>query len=154
MKKPDLLKVAEVRITYKNPIKPKDRLTIKGSIDTYNIFKSMPNYVEDIENVEMFSVMYLNRQLKVLGVNNFSKGSITGTVADPQEIFEGMIKAKASSVVLCHNHPSGNKKPSDADISLTKKIKEGCRILCKELCDHVIITPNDEYFSFADEGML
>ena len=80
-------------------------------------------------------------------------GGISGTVADPKVIFQVALKANASSVILCHNHPSGNTKPSDNDIQLTKKLKKAGEFLELNVLDHLIITP-DSYFSFADESLL
>ena len=80
-------------------------------------------------------------------------GGITGTVADLRIMFKLAIENLATGIILSHNHPSGQLKPSDADIQLTKSIKEAGKILTIELLDHVIIS-NDGYFSFADEGLL
>ena len=82
-----------------------------------------------------------------------SKGGISGTVADPKLIFKAALDSKASSLILVHNHPSGNLKPSEADKRLTKKVVEGGRMLDLPILDHLIFT-NHGYFSFADEGIL
>ncbi len=90
---------------------------------------------------------------KVLGVCKISIGGLAGTVTDPKKIFQTALKANAASVILCHNHPSGNLKPSKSDIEITKKCVEAGNFLDLKVLDHVIVT-RDGYFSFADEGML
>ena len=82
-----------------------------------------------------------------------SRGGVSGTVVDPKIIFKIAVEHLASSIILCHNHPSGNLKPSDADISLTKKIKEAGALLEIPILDHLIISDTG-YFSFADEGLM
>jgi DNA repair protein RadC len=82
-----------------------------------------------------------------------SRGGISGTVADPKLIFAAALKASASSIILAHNHPSGSLKPSEADIRLTKKLKEGGLYLEIPVLDHIILS-KEGYYSFADEGLL
>ena len=82
-----------------------------------------------------------------------SEGGITGTVADPRIILKKALEENAVSLILCHNHPSGNLKPSRADEDLTVKIKEAARYLDIKVMDHVIVS-EEGYFSFADEGMM
>ena len=94
-----------------------------------------------------------NRANKVLGIIELSSGGIAGTVTDPKLIFAAALKAGASGFLICHNHPSGNLTPSESDLLLTKKLKEGGRLLEVQLLDHIIIT-SESYFSFADEGIL
>ncbi|WP_317168263.1 JAB domain-containing protein [Pontibacter pamirensis] len=103
--------------------------------------------------MEQFKVMLLNRANKVLGIYETSTGGVAGTVADPKLIFVAALKACASSIVLCHNHPSGNLKPSAADLQLTKKIKQGGELLDIAVLDHIILT-SESYYSLADEGLL
>jgi DNA repair protein RadC len=95
----------------------------------------------------------LNRASKPLGWVKISQGGITGTVADPRLIFQAALLTNSSALILSHNHPSGNLNPSQADIELTRKIKEGGKILEISLLDHLIIS-GDGYYSFADEGMI
>ena len=82
-----------------------------------------------------------------------SRGGVTGTVVDTKIIFKAAVENYASSIIICHNHPSGNLKPSDADIKITKNIKEAGKIMEIPLADHLIIT-DEGYYSFADEGIL
>ena len=97
--------------------------------------------------------MLLNRGNRVLGILDVSTGGFAGTIADPKVIFSTALKCCASSLVLAHNHPSGNLKPSQADINLTRKLKDGGALLDISVLDHLIVT-SDSYLSFADEGLL
>ena len=144
-------KVAEVQLTYKTKVKPSERAKVQSSISAVDILR--PFYGDDIEYIEKMYVIYLNRANKVLGVNLLSSGGTSQTVCDPKMIFQGAILANASAIILSHNHPSGTLKPSEADINLTKKIKQGCELFDIALLDHVIVTP-EHYFSFADEGII
>jgi DNA repair protein RadC len=98
-------------------------------------------------------VILLNRANKVLGICEVSTGGVAGTVADPKVIFAAALKALASSIILSHNHPSGNLAPSQADIELTHKLKAAGRFLELPILDHIIMT-SEGYYSFADEGVL
>lgn len=89
----------------------------------------------------------------MLGVYVVSTGVVLATIADPKLIFAAAIKGSATAIILAHNHPSGQLKPSDADISLTKKLKEGGEFLEIPVLDHIIVT-SENYYSFADEGVL
>ena len=97
--------------------------------------------------------MLLNRGNKVLETISVSSGGLTGTVADVRMIFEHAIKSKATSIMLCHNHPSGNLSPSQMDIDLTRKLVKAGETLDIKVLDHLIIGEN-KYYSFADEGMM
>jgi DNA repair protein RadC len=147
-----LLEVAEILLTYKSNVKPSLRPKINASRDAYEIL--VKNWdVAKIELCEQFKVLLLNRANKAIGIFEVSSGSVTGTVADPKLIFASAIKANACGLIIAHNHPSGNLVASQADITLTRKIKEGGKLLEIPLLDHLIIT-TESYFSFADEGML
>jgi DNA repair protein RadC len=102
---------------------------------------------------EVFAVIYLNRANKIQHFEIVSEGGITGTVADPRIILRKALEEDAVSIILCHNHPSGNLKPSRADEQLTTKIKEASRFLDITVLDHIIVS-DAGYFSFADEGLL
>ena len=108
---------------------------------------------DHIELIEEFYILLLNRSNKVLGCTNISKGGVSGTVVDAKVIFAAALAANASSVILAHNHPSGNLKPSHADKEITQKLKGGGELLDIAVLDHLIIT-KDGYTSFADEGYL
>jgi len=144
--------VAEIQLSYKSNIKPSQRPKINSSRDAHTVLKETWDETK-IELVEQFKVMLTNRANKVLGIFEVSTGGISGTVADPKLIFAAAIKAAASGIILSHNHPSGNSQPSQADIDLTRKIREAGRFLEIQLLDHIIIT-TEGYYSFADEGLI
>jgi DNA repair protein RadC len=144
--------VSEIKISYKTKVKPSDRIKITSSRDAFQTLKALWDE-EQIELAEEFKIILLNRANKVLGVVPISKGSSTGTVADPKMIFAAALKANACGIILAHNHPSGNLRPSEADLNLTKKLKEGGKILEIAVLDHLIITV-ESFMSFADEGLL
>ena len=147
-----LYTVAEVELVYKSKVKASNRPVIASSKDAYGVLKQ--SWDENkIEFVEQFKVMFLNKANKVLGIYDVSTGGISGTVADPRVIFAAALKCNCCSILLSHNHPSGNLKPSRQDEELTQKIKQGGQLLDIKILDHIIIT-NESYFSFADEGLL
>ena len=102
---------------------------------------------------EVFAVVYLNKANKINHFEIISKGGMTSTVVDPRIIFKKAFEVEATSIVLCHNHPSGSLKPSRQDEELTHKIKEAAKYLDIQVIDHLIVS-DEGYFSFADEGML
>lgn len=128
---------------------PMLRPQIKKSED---VFALMQPVVADLPHEE-FWILVLNQANKVVTRFNSSKGGISGTVIDVRIIMEKALYQRASSLILCHNHPSGNHQPSKADITITKKLSEAGKILDIQVLDHVIVAEN-RYFSFADEGMM
>ena len=108
--------------------------------------------MSDLEH-EQFWIMLLNPKNKVIKLVKVSDGGINGTVADPKRIFKIAVENNATALMLCHNHPSGSVKPSDSDIALTKNIVNGGKLLEIKILDHIVIGI-DNYFSFADSGML
>lgn len=102
---------------------------------------------------EEFWVLLLNRMNQVVKKKRISEGGVTGTVADPKIIYKLALEDLATGVIVAHNHPSGNLKPSQSDIDLTRKLKEAGKFLEVQLLDHLIIA-NRNYFSFADEGLI
>jgi len=102
---------------------------------------------------EVFAVIFLNQANKINHFYIISEGGITGTVADPRIILKLALQHEAVSLVLCHNHPSGNLRPSRADEALTNKIKEAAKYFDIKVLDHIIVS-NEGYYSFADEGIL
>jgi len=105
------------------------------------------------QNREVFAVIFLNQANRVNHFEVVSQGGITGTVADPRLILRKALESHAVNIILCHNHPSGNLKPSKADEDLTYKIREAARFFDIKVIDHIIVS-HDGYFSFADEGMM
>lgn len=102
---------------------------------------------------EVFAVVFLNRANKINHFEIISRGGITGTVADPRIILKKALEEDATSIVLCHNHPSGSLRPSASDEDLTKKIKLAAAYFDIKVIDHIIVS-EDGYYSFADEGIL
>jgi len=102
---------------------------------------------------EVFVVLFLNRANKINHFEVISSGGMSGTVADPRMIMRRALEEKAVSLILCHNHPSGNLKPSMADRELTLKIREAARFFDINVLDHIIVS-QDGFFSFADEGIM
>ncbi|MBU0488738.1 MAG: DNA repair protein RadC [Bacteroidetes bacterium] len=102
---------------------------------------------------EEFHVLFLNRANRIIGSNKISSGGVEGTLVDIKIILKHAIEHLASSMILCHNHPSGRTKPSTSDIALTNKIKSAGNLLSVSLLDHIIISGNT-YFSFGDEGLI
>lgn len=102
---------------------------------------------------EVFGVVYLNKANKINHFEIISKGGMTSTIVDPRIVFKKAFEVEATSVVLCHNHPSGSLKPSRVDEEITSKIKEAARYLDITVIDHLIVS-DEGYFSFADEGLL
>lgn len=125
------------------------REKISGSRDVFEYFQ---NNLAD-NQYEEFWILLLNRANKIIRKIIISQGGIAGTVADPKKIFKAALENNASSMILCHNHPSGNIKPSEADIKLTKKLKDAGTLMDISVLDHIIIGDN-AYYSFADEGLL
>jgi DNA repair protein RadC len=122
---------------------------VKSSRDGYNI---MRRHLMDL-NHEEFWIMLIGRSNKVLAKELVSKGGLSGTVADPKIIFHMALQHQASALIMVHNHPSGNLRPSREDLVLTKKIADAGRMLDINVLDHLIITDGG-YFSFGDEGLL
>ena len=110
-------------------------------------------YFDDINIYESFFILLLNRANNTTGFAKISQGGTAGTVVDIKIIAKYAVESLSSAVIICHNHPSGNKQPSDADLNITRKIKDALLLLDIKLIDHVIITEND-FYSFADNGNL
>ena len=142
--------VAEIKVSYSTTSTPKIKIT-----SVNKAFEVLLNSwdLDTIELQEEFKVLLLNRANEVLGIYPLSKGGITGTVVDSRLIFAVVLKCNATGILLCHNHPSGNLKPSDADITLTRSIKKCADFLDITLIDHLIITKNG-FYSFSNEGKL
>ncbi len=125
------------------------RSKIASSSDVFELMK--PNLL-DLQT-EHFWLVLMNRANVVLSITQVSHGGVSGTVVDPKTIFKAAMDVLASSIILIHNHPSGNLKPSEADLKITNQLKAGGKLLEIAILDHLIFT-NDGYFSFADEGLI
>jgi DNA repair protein RadC len=116
------------------------------------VFEHMRSYLLDLQHEE-FYVILVNRANEIVQTKQISKGGMSGTVADGKVIFRSALDHGAHAIILVHNHPSGQLKPSDADRMLTKKMVEFGKYIDLPVLDHVIFTDNG-YFSFADNGMI
>lgn len=124
---------------------------IANSQNSADFFREI--WDDSIGIYESFFVIYLNVSNTTIGWYKVSQGGLQGTVADPRLIVKKALDVLATSFIMCHNHPSGNLTPSEADKVITKKIKEGAGFLDIKLLDHIILT-EESYYSFADEGQL
>ncbi|MEI6767037.1 MAG: DNA repair protein RadC [Bacteroidota bacterium] len=124
----------------------------KAIVTSRDVFEFMQSNLSDIGHEE-FWVLLLSRSNKIIKKIPISEGGLTGTVADPRRIFRAAVEHGCCSMILCHNHPSGNVQPSDADIKLTRKLKDAGTLLDITVLDHVICG-EENFFSFADEGMM
>lgn len=143
--------LSEVKVIYKTKNKPK--VKIVNSKEAFAVLISL--YDKDIiEYQEQFFLLLLNKANFVLGWIKLSTGGTSGTVVDAKVIFTLALKTNASSIILCHNHPSGNIRPSDRDVTLTKTIVSCSQFMDIKLLDHLIVSNDDHYFSFADDGLI
>jgi DNA repair protein RadC len=146
-------KAHEIKVQYNPPVDLRTQPFIKCSKDAFNVL--LPHFNADtLKLQEQFLVCYLSRNNQVKGVFSGFKGGVTGTVADVRIILAIALKTASTSLILAHNHPSGNITPSESDRELTSKIKIACSSMEIMLLDHLIITPYSDYLSFADEGLI
>lgn len=132
----------------------KEAETVKREkvITSKDVYEIMKPSMMDLPHEEFWLLM-LNRASAVIKKELISRGGVSGTVVDAKIIFKTAVEQYASSIIICHNHPSGNLRPSDADIRLTKNIKEAGKVMEISLLDHLIITEKG-FYSFADEGII
>jgi DNA repair protein RadC len=126
-----------------------DTIQIKCSKDVALIFQPL---LSDLSHEE-FWILFLNRSNRVIGRMKLSQGGVSGTVTDVRMIMKKAIEYLASGIIVCHNHPSGNLNPSEADSKITQKIKDAGSLMDIQLLDHLIISDKD-YYSFADNGLI
>ena len=147
-----VFQIAEIKLSYHPKVKASQRKKISGSQQAYDMLLQKWDQ-GNINFVEQFKAILLNRAHKVLGIYLVSTGGVSGTAVDPKLVFAAALKANASAIILAHNHPSGNLYPSEADKQLTRKMSEAGKYLELPVLDHIIVT-HEGYYSFADEGML
>lgn len=147
-----LFSVTEVELVYRNKRKPSDRPVITNSKIAYDLFVQSWD-LNKIELLEQFKIILLDRKNSCIGISDISTGGVSYCVVDPKIVFSTALKAMASGIILAHNHPSGNTKPSGSDEQLTKKLAEAGELLEIKVLDHLVIT-SDSYTSFADEGLI
>lgn len=144
------MQVAEIKVSYSN--NNVERIKVTNSQILYNLVLKQWD-LDLIEFQEEVKIVLLNRANVVLGIYEMSKGGTSGTVVDIKIILGIALKCNASSIVITHNHPSGTLEPSEPDKSITKKLKDACKILDLNLLDHLIVTGKG-YYSFSDNLIL
>lgn len=152
LSKEQLSIVSEVSLSYRPKVKPSQRPKVMSSQDVYGILSDFWD-ADKIELTEQFCVMLLNRSNKVLGIVELSSGGVGATVVDIKIVFCVALKACASSIVVAHNHPSGDLKPSYQDVQMTKKLVAAGQVLEIPVQDHLIIS-SEGYVSLVDEGYM
>ena len=149
MKKTYKSTISEFSLKYTKTDIQKTKVTTSESAS--NVIRKF--YFDDINIYESFFILLLNRANNTTGFAKISQGGTAGTVVDIKIIAKYAVESLSSAVIICHNHPSGDKRPSDADLNITRRIKDALLLLDVKLFDHIIITEND-FYSFADNGDL
>ena len=147
-----LSEITQVKLTYRNKIKPGERFKVYTALDAFNIFIKVWD-LNRIELLEEFKIMLLDKSAACIGISEISMGGISETTADAKIVFATALKGRASSLILAHNHPSGNLRPSQADIALTKQFCRAGKLLSIDIRDHLIIAPS-KYISMANRGYM
>lgn len=147
-----LFAVNEVEISYRNKIPYAERIQVTRSSTAYDILLNAWDE-NKLELVEQFKILLLDQQNHCLAISSISSGSMNACLADPKLIFATALKARATAIILAHNHPSSNLQPSPADISMTRKLVEGGKLLDIAVLDHLIITPR-HFYSLKDAGLM
>lgn len=146
------IKLPEFKISYKRNLPSSPLKQIMGSEDAYAVCKSL--YDKGVMDWrEEFHVIALSRGNYVIGSFKVSEGGVSGTVADPKIILQFALLVNASFIILTHNHPSGNLKPSEGDINITRKMKSACESMDMQLLDHIITTSRG-FTSLNDENII
>ena len=146
-------KVNEIMIKYQGNFKISEAPKISSSLSAFELLYLTWNK-DQIGVQECFKVLLLNNSNKVKGIYQVSMGGITGTLVDIRILFAVILKSLTTSIIVAHNHPSGTLTLSLADKKITGKIQTACSYFDIKLLDHLILTPDGDYYSFADEGML
>lgn len=147
------MKAPEIKITYSHKVPASQRMKIDSAPTACRFARTL--YEDDkIEHVEQAFVILMNKACRVLGTMMLSTGSLDLTIIDRRLVFQTALKANAACFILVHNHPSGNNQPSSTDDRLTNQIKECGKLMDIELMDHIIVTPDGNYYSYSCEGRL
>lgn len=136
----------------KAPSRAVERPVVRDSNEAHDLARSL--WPDDMDVRERFIVMYFNRANRFVGYYRVSAGGASGTVVDVKLVARGAIERLASAMMLVHNHPSGNLRPSSDDMNITDKINTMCKYMDVSLLDHLILSPCGAYYSFADHGEL
>jgi DNA repair protein RadC len=147
------MKIPEIKISFKLGNVKKSELTqITSSRDGYEVFKQIFD-ADTIDWIEEAIVLCLNRANKVVGFYKLSSGGVGGVIMDTKVVYTVALNCGASSIIIAHNHPSGQLNPSDADIRITENLRKAGTIMDIPLLDHIIVT-DEGYYSFGDDGKL
>ncbi len=144
------MKISEIKISYINSNKNKVKIT--NSEGAYKLLLLHWD-MDTIEFCEEVKILLLNRANLVLGIYNLSKGGVSQCVIDIKIILSIALKANASSIIMAHNHPSGNLTPSEQDKTITERLKQACKVVDLTLLDHLIIS-KEGFYSFCDRGLF
>ena len=145
-------KVAEVELSYKNRVPYNERKKVQSSVDAYNLLVN--NHDDDtIDYKETFKVLYLNQASQVVGCFTLSQGGITATCVDVRNVMQGALLTNAVAMILAHNHPSGNTRPSRDDDKITNQLVKAGELLNIRVIDLIIFT-REGFYSFNDEGKI
>lgn len=143
--------VSEIQLKYQpQPLTE----TIHGAKDIHQLLINRVFDADTIGYKETFKVLLLNQANKIIGYTTISDGGLTSTIVDVRVVMQTALVTNATSIIITHNHPSGNPIPSGQDDSLTKKIKSACELMDIRLLDHIIVTPFDSFYSYCNEGRL
>ena len=144
--------VAEVELSYRNRVPYNERKKVLSSEDAYKLL--LNNHDDDtIDYTETFKVLYLNHSSQVVGCKTLSTGGITATCVDVRNIMQGALLTNATAMVLGHNHPSGNTRPSREDDKITNQVVKAGELLNIKVFDHIIYT-REQFYSYNDEGRI
>ncbi|MEZ7494343.1 JAB domain-containing protein [Leeuwenhoekiella aequorea] len=146
-------RINEIKISYVHRVKALNWPKVSSSRTAAEVlFKNWD--IDTITVYESFKILLLNNSNQIKGIYQISQGGITGTLVDMRLLFAVALKSLSIGLILAHNHPSGALKPSQADINITRKIKTAAEFFDLKILDHLILNPDGEYYSFADEGIL
>ncbi|MFD2520379.1 JAB domain-containing protein [Emticicia soli] len=147
-----LYRVSEIGIHYKYKVPYKDRIAIDSPSKAYEVLRFTWDQ-NKIELMEQFKILLTDNKSNCLGIVDIASGSMNACIVDTRLLFSAALKAKASGIILTHNHPSGNLIPSEKDKELTEKIHQGGKILDIAILDHLIVSPQS-YYSFIENGIM
>jgi DNA repair protein RadC len=150
----DLMHIAEVSVGYSAKVKAKDRKKVTSASDAHELLHFWYEHTGFYEQREIMTALLMDRANKVLGLIKIGEGSATGCVVDEQYLLRAAILANAQGIIMAHNHPSGNLKPSEADIKLSNKLKKAGKFINIKVHDSIILSSDGEFRSLANEGEL
>ena len=147
-----LSQVTEIELIYRNKVKAANRPKIQSSYDAYELF--LAQWSDQMALFEEFYILLLDRGNRAMAHYKVSQGGLAGTVVDAKIVFAAALKCRASAILLAHNHPSCNLRPSQHDLDITNRLRDAGKILDLPVLDHLILSPDGGYYSFADEGQI